>query len=69
MELREKLSIGMSDGDQVEDKLLDVLKAVQLKIDDVKGQCDEVDADNMDLASQIQKELEKQAKLKEKITF
>ena len=53
MEFTRKLSIGMSEGDNAEDKLLDVLKAVQLKIDDVKVQCDNVDAENMDIAEQI----------------
>ena len=53
MDFSRKLSIGMSDGDHVEDKLLDVLKAVQLKIDDVKDQCDNVDAENMEIACQI----------------
>ena len=59
MDFTRKLSIGMSDGDHVEDKLLDVLKAVQLKIDDVKDQCDNVDTENMDIAFEIQRQLDR----------
>ena len=40
MELKKKLSVGSSNGDMPEDKLLDILKAVQMKIEDVAYQCD-----------------------------
>ena len=68
MELKKKLSVGSSNGDMPEDKLLDILKAVQMKIEDVAFQCDQIDEDNETLAKELEKELQKQENYKEKIS-
>ena len=43
MDFKRKVSVGSSNDEMPEDKLLDILKAVQMKIEDVKAQCDSMD--------------------------
>ena len=68
MELKRKLSVGSSNDEMPEDKLLDILRAVQMKIEDVKSQCEHIDEENNTLVSELDKEIQKQENLKEKIS-
>ena len=67
MDFERKIRVGnlAEAQDYPEDRLIDVLSAVRVKLDSVAMQCCEIDEVNAELERQIQAELAEQAKLHE----